>query len=216
MVRKEKVERATRIEQGLDDDADDREGDLYSDTSSMAPSARSSAARSQRSHVSLTTAHSQHSGKSRRRLESKQRSLREGGMFEEEALLDALAQLATQLDLRKEAVGQLICLLLLLERPAQAREIQTLLATALAAVQSRYNEIWSFRATPATTEPLLAGPGASTNAILAAAAAAAKGMSTGGITDLQSTAPPPGDLVRPLPPTLRHHIKWQSSLLELS
>eukprot|EP00730_Choanoeca_flexa_P017217 TRINITY_DN8259_c0_g1_i1.p1 TRINITY_DN8259_c0_g1~~TRINITY_DN8259_c0_g1_i1.p1 ORF type:complete len:1336 (+),score=384.79 TRINITY_DN8259_c0_g1_i1:376-4008(+) len=96
-VRAEKIQRAKEDALGLHDDDDEfdfaRDSDLFSEASSVRSRNSRSSRRSRSSRKSSTK-----SAKGRRRHEAKKYSLKQGGVFEEEALMHELSRLALILE----------------------------------------------------------------------------------------------------------------------
>lgn len=120
--------------------------DLYSDTTSI------TGTRSRKSGSSRSTTSSKRSSgsknsrmthRSKRRQERKKTSLREGGAFEEAALLEALAKIMLQVEGSKTTVPKLVDGLCYIGKRAKAAEAEQLLATLLATFAEKYELIWT-------------------------------------------------------------------------
>ena len=122
--------------------------DLYSDTTSITGKTRSS----RKSGSSRSTTSSKRSSgsknsrmthRSKRRQEKKKTSLREGGAFEEAALLETLAKIVATVEGAKVTVPKLVDGLCYVGERAKAAEAEQTLATLLAVFAADYEKIWT-------------------------------------------------------------------------
>jgi len=153
----------------LEDEFDERleqGSDLYSDTTSMTGSTRTRSSRSSRTGSSRSTKsgsskRSKMTHRSKRRMDRAKTSLREGGQFEEPAVMQHLANLVERVERAKVTAPPLCDILCYLGMRAQAAEIQRTLREIDAVVQERHSSIWV--AAAKALLPALSGP-ASSNA----------------------------------------------------
>ena len=149
LVRTEKYARSLEM---LDPDFEDNpESDLYSDTSSRA-STKSSRSRGSSRSRSSKGSNSSHGSKnsrmthrSRRRNDAKKTSLREGGAFEEVALLEALRLIVARAQATATALPALCSVLYFFGMPAKAAEVERLLTELQDVIWARHADIWSTR-----------------------------------------------------------------------
>eukprot|EP00038_Savillea_parva_P028780 m.66950 g.66950 ORF g.66950 m.66950 type:complete len:1467 (-) comp8400_c0_seq1:13-4413(-) len=184
------VVRAQKIEQRgagmqLDDDAGPQ-SDLYSDTSSRA-STRTSRSRSSRSSKSGS---SRKTHRSKRRDRAKQTSLREGGIFEEVALLDAIKRIADQADTAGKTASDLCSVLHYLGESALASRVESTLDVLHATLASCHDAVWRLDNVQATT---LADPELVALANEAVAAKAEAQLQTSGRKGTAAAAPAHGN-----------------------
>ncbi|OQV11841.1 putative elongator complex protein 1 [Hypsibius exemplaris] len=130
------------------------------------------------------------SSKNRRKDEKKKRSLREGGPYEDLALLDALKALYRQTEtLMTGEVASLLKYLLLLRRMDVGCQLQRAFGALLKNLQRRREEIWTMEELSAVLSGSLAGhtfgPDATTSSIVSGLAASAA---------QDAREPQPGDL----------------------
>lgn len=182
VVRENKAREAALIEDGGPAGAAD--GDVYSEASAPASrmSGTSVASSSRRSRAS-----SGKTARSRRRNEAKKYSLREGGPYEEEALVHAIHQSIKQVD---DGAGQVRDTSLAAVRmglQSQAAELQRVYAETRQVCKSCIPQVWTPAATAAATggSDLLLGSGAdlSTSARIAAAMLAQQRQQNSGAGD---------------------------------
>jgi elongator complex protein 1 len=147
LVRTEKYARSLEM---LDPDFEDNpESDLYSDTSSRAStkSSRSRGSSRSRSSKGSKSSHgsknSRMTHRSRRRNEAKKTSLREGGAFEEVALLEALRLIVARTQAMTAALPSLCSLLYFFGMPAKAAAVERLLTELQDVIWARHGDIWS-------------------------------------------------------------------------
>eukprot|EP00127_Corallochytrium_limacisporum_P000989 Clim_evm73s33 gene=Clim_evmTU73s33 len=115
VVRRSKAEKEKREAEALrlmdadeigGDDAEYFGDDLYSDAGSTVASSQSS--RRSRSSKTSKSSTSTRSSKNRRKLERKQRSLKKGSQYEEEALMQEVSNHITECDTQRESVRDLL------------------------------------------------------------------------------------------------------------
>lgn len=127
-IRKEKLEKQ------LNDDGNDDDCDMFSDTTSMNSSRFTGSSRG--------TARTFRSSKSKRRHERKLLSLKEGSPFEDIAIIDAVYNLVQQIYGQQSQIGEILKCLIDLELDSCAREIQTKFSELLDDVQRKMDQIW--------------------------------------------------------------------------
>jgi elongator complex protein 1 len=125
-------------------------GDLYSDTTSVTGStrsrtgsSRSGGSRSSRSSHSTGSKKSKMTHRSKRREKRKMLSLREGGAFEEAALMSALHEIAEAAELATSSLPPLCEALLFLGHRGHAARCERVLQALLDAVNRVYDQVWT-------------------------------------------------------------------------
>lgn len=124
-------------------DADDDNLEVMSETSSV----------SEKSGSSRSSRISKGSSKSRKKDEKKKRSLREGGPYEDLALLDTLKSLYRQADAMVKEVEALLKMLSIYELKDDGRELQERFGLLLIELRDKRMEIWTSEALMATLNP---------------------------------------------------------------
>ncbi|EDV26443.1 uncharacterized protein TRIADDRAFT_22184, partial [Trichoplax adhaerens] len=126
-VREEKREKMQEVADGGDD------GDLYSETTSIT-------GRSTRSSIySRTTGRT---SKSRRKVERKRYSLREGSPYEDIALMEALSQMIRTLSTTKDDIRSLMEILIIFNHDSEAAVLQDILEEYMTTVKTSLKNIW--------------------------------------------------------------------------
>eukprot|EP00041_Stephanoeca_diplocostata_P031828 m.1002163 g.1002163 ORF g.1002163 m.1002163 type:complete len:1524 (+) comp24034_c0_seq14:173-4744(+) len=149
-VRQDKLEKRM-LEDEFEDGAD---ADLYSDTTSRVSTNRSRTSRgSGSSRSSRGSKNSRMTHRSRRRHEAKKTSLREGGSFEEVALLDALNEIVKNVDVLTKELPLLCDALVHVHLTHKAQRATALLGELRDMINSRYASIWSLRSLLTTALP---------------------------------------------------------------
>lgn len=198
VVREEKKLKQAAILEGTYA-VDEKDADLFSDTSSVTGQ---SAISSQSSQLSKS---SRRSSKSRRKGERKRLKLREGSVHEEEALLEALREIVSTVDSLQDDVSHLLPPLVQFGFTTEARAVQESFGGLLGSVQSNMSAIWGDGGGAVSAPIGLAdiqrslGPQATVNSIIAAMAAA-------------KDSAPPINIGGPAP-TLRETLHWKLDLL---
>jgi len=126
--------------------ADERDADLFSDTSSITGHSAMSSVGS-----SLATKTSGRSSKNRRKAERKRHSLREGSAYEDVALLEALGETVGTIDKMQDEISGLLGMLVQYGFSFEARTVQTRFSELLATVKSRLPSIWQPPTLPSVT-----------------------------------------------------------------
>lgn len=126
--------RKQKLEKQLNDDGNDDDCDMFSDTTSMNSSRFTGSSRG--------TSRTFRSSKSKRRHERKLLSLKEGSTFEDIALIDAIYNLVQQIYGQQSQVAELLKCLVDLELDTCAREIQTKFSELLDEIQRKMDQIW--------------------------------------------------------------------------
>eukprot|EP00039_Didymoeca_costata_P016438 m.296180 g.296180 ORF g.296180 m.296180 type:complete len:1416 (-) comp16393_c6_seq55:75-4322(-) len=164
VVRKDKARRAEEYfhEEGRPGD------DLYSDTTSVTgmtgTRASSGRAKSSKSGKSMTSKNSGKTHRSRRREKRKLTSLREGGIYEEVALLEALNSIVERSITAKSDIVPLSEALMFFGQREQVVSMENALDLFLSAVDSRYLEIWPVNMGLGTASENTFGPNTTANA----------------------------------------------------
>ncbi|KAL5482011.1 hypothetical protein EMCRGX_G022290 [Ephydatia muelleri] len=132
IVRVEKAKRQQAIEDGTYA-ADERDADLFSDTSSVTGQSVASSRASKASG---------RSSKNRRKTERKKRSLKEGSLYEDIALVEAVSELVCTADRMQDEVGSLLHLLAQYDCTALARSLQSEFAALMRVVRDGIPRVW--------------------------------------------------------------------------
>lgn len=127
-IRKEKLDKQ------LNDDGNDDDCDMFSDTTSMNSSRFTGGSRG--------TGRTFRSGKSKRRHERKLLSLKEGNPFEDIALIDAIYNHVQQIYGQQSQIGEVLKCLVDLELDSCAREIQKKFSELLDDIQGNLDKVW--------------------------------------------------------------------------
>ncbi|XP_070543580.1 elongator complex protein 1-like [Ptychodera flava] len=146
--------------QGLfdEDGVADKDGDLFSDTSSIGRS----------SYSQYTASNSRISGRSsknRRKTERKKYSLKEGSEFEDLALLEAISGLMTKVDQLKGDMGTLIRVLVQYNYDTEAHELQMILEKTIQMMEKSVTEIWKPEMDVESSVTPILGPKSTANSI---------------------------------------------------
>jgi len=150
IVRKQKY--AHKLEMLNDDWDDNPESDLYSDTSSRTSNrSRSSRSGSRSSKSSKSSKKSNVTHRTKRRNEAKKTSLREGGTYEELALLHILNEIVVTIEKSKPTALPLCSVLYHLGFGAKGLKVEETLTKMQTLVWERYDEIWSIKALLSST-----------------------------------------------------------------
>ncbi|XP_077863175.1 elongator complex protein 1-like [Saccoglossus kowalevskii] len=183
--------------QGLfdEDGVPDKDGDLFSDTSSIGRSS---------SYTASSSRISGRSSKNRRKAERKKYSLKEGSEFEEFALLQALCDIVMKVEKLKGDVGNLLKALIQCQYDIQAGELQLCMEKMVTSVDKSMNEIWKpdldLDSSPV---PSVLGPQSTANSIATAMMQANRGQPT----NVQ-------ELSLKLPPKINKDTKWKLQQLQ--
>eukprot|EP00049_Salpingoeca_infusionum_P014342 m.268011 g.268011 ORF g.268011 m.268011 type:complete len:1408 (-) comp15650_c0_seq1:323-4546(-) len=141
-VRKEKALKAQMIADGLlDEDGFDPDNDLYSDTTSVTGT-RSAGRSSGRSRSSRRSRSSTKSSRGRRKHEAKKTSLKEGGEFEEQALINEMAKLIGQVEAGEDAVRSTLVAGVRCQKAAETQALQDAYDTCLRTIQHILPRVW--------------------------------------------------------------------------
>ncbi len=153
-LRKAKAERARLIELGVvGEDGLVGDVDLFSDTTSVRGSSVTSSRRSRSSASSRTSARS---AKNRRKEKQKHFSLREGGRFEEEALVHEIKRLATQAESSCGKTRALCLAAVAVGEFKSGREAQSALNSLLSRIKKLLLAVWPPKPPPETLEEEIA------------------------------------------------------------
>lgn len=128
-IRKEKLDKQANDNDGNDDDCD-----MFSDTTSMNSSRFTGGSRG--------TARTFRSSKSKRRHERKLMSLKEGNPFEDIALIDVIYNLIQHIYEQQSHIGEQLKCLVDMELDASAREIQKKFAESLEHINRSLDTVW--------------------------------------------------------------------------
>lgn len=137
---------------------EEKEDDLFSETSSIA-SLHSAMASS-----SIHTRSTAHSKKNRRKAEKKKYNLKEGSLYEDIALIKALADVVTTVDNMQSDIGELLTVLIQFNHDTLARQLQQVFAKLVNMIKEQMNSIW-----PPTSHNVvtpLTGPQSTVNSIV--------------------------------------------------
>lgn len=142
VVRAEKAAKA--LIHSDDEGADGINSDLYSDTSSVTTSRASSSTKSKRSGSSRSSSSSKgtRTHRSKRRAARKTTSLREGGVFEEAALLDALNGIAERLVQVRRSAPELCGVLDFLGECKAAAAVETATKELGKMISESFDAVW--------------------------------------------------------------------------
>jgi hypothetical protein len=142
--------------------ADEKDTDLFSETSSMTGrSATTSLASSRMTGKSR---------KNRRKASHRKWSLREGSSREDLALMEAISDLCTTVDSLQDEVPSLLRMLLIYDHTQEAKQLHSLFSELLDSVKSAVEKAWPKQATPTTQNVPITGPHATVNSMLASMA----------------------------------------------
>ncbi|XP_077988781.1 elongator complex protein 1-like isoform X3 [Glandiceps talaboti] len=189
VVRETKEKRS----QGLfdEDEPYDRDGDLFSETSSIGRSSYSSIGRSSHSQYSASNSKiSGRSSKNRRKAERKKYSLKEGSEFEDLGLLEALSSVIQKVDKMKDDIASLLKVLVQYHYDKEAVSLQSTLDSVVQVIDKSVHHIWKTEIDMDSSSLPVLGPKSTANSIALAMMDATRSSKPLNVEELAFHIPP--------------------------